>query len=73
MKAVLISSTNRDLLASRFETALDKEDQLPIGYFLVTDFGNDETFEIISATNFDSLFERTGVDLKNDFFEVRLR
>jgi len=40
---------------------------------LVTDFGNDETFDVLTKTKFNVIFEETGVKLANDFFEVKKR
>lgn len=71
MKAVRITKENVDFLATRFgvETE-DKEDLLPVGYVLVTDFGNDEKFDVLTVDIFNHNFNETGVTLDNDFFEV---
>ena len=71
MKAVLITKTNVDFLASRFSIEdIDIPDRLPIDFILVTDFGNDENFDVLTKTKFNIQFDTTGVKLDNDFFEV---
>ena len=71
MKAVLITKTNVDFLASRFSIEdIDIPDRLPIDFILVTDFGNDENFDVLTKTKFNIQFDATGVKLDNDFFEV---
>jgi hypothetical protein len=72
MKAVIITEKNTDFLCTRFGI-VDVGDQFPIGYILVTDFGNDETFSVLSPVNFDLEFEQTGTTLLNDFFEIRAK
>jgi hypothetical protein len=70
MKAIKITTTNIDMLASRYTIdKLDYEDRLPIGYILVTDFGNDDTFDVLTQENFDVAFTM-GLELANGFFEV---
>lgn len=70
MKGIIITGENQTMLLNRFTTAHDLE-QLPIGYILVTDFGNDDTFEVLTTTVFNTNYAVvTGQDLLNDFFEV---
>lgn len=70
MKAITITAANQDMLVSRFGLEqLDRHRQLPIGYILVTDFGNDENFDVISPALFAKLFKKTG-DIKNGFISI---
>lgn len=72
MKGILITEKNRGTLASRFVVeAFDQDEVLPLGYIMVTEFGNDETFSVLTTVNFNAEFEKTGVDLKDGWFEVR--
>ena len=74
MKAVIITKNNQSFLVSRFGIEdVDSNEQLPIDYILVTDFGNDEKFDVLTKTKFNVFFESTGVKLANDFFEVKQR
>lgn len=69
MKAIIIASKKvQDMLASRYGI-LDKDELLPIGYTLVTDFGNDETFDVITQEKFDANFVKVA-DLENGFFSI---
>lgn len=71
MKAVLITTINRPMLAARYLVDVDDyDDMLPIGYYLVTDFGNDEKFDTLTTDNLNALFD-IGPELENNgFFEV---
>jgi hypothetical protein len=71
MKAVLITKTNQAKLASRyFLDAIDYEDKMPIGYYLVCDFGDEDVYELLTEVNLDANFTQTGAILANDFFEI---
>lgn len=55
MKGILITTTNIDTLVSRYNIeAEDKEDLLPLEYILVTDFGNDDWYDVLSPPIFDA-------------------
>ena len=70
MKGIIITAANQSMLLNRFTTALDLE-QLPIGYILVTDFGNDDTFEVLTTAMFNANYEVVpGEPLQNEFFAV---
>jgi hypothetical protein len=70
MKAIKITKDNRQLLASRFNVDVDDyDDVLPIDYWLVTDFGNDETFDTLTEDMFQHNFI-VGDTLENDFVAV---
>lgn len=74
VKAIEITEKNIDFLASRFGIPnLDKEDRLPIGYILVTDFGNDETFDVITKQRFGTYFNLTNEQLDNGFVGAVLK
>lgn len=71
MKAVLITTTNQKTLASRyFLDPIDFDDLMPIGYYLVCDFGVEEHYELITEAELNSKFTKTGAVLKNEFFEI---
>lgn len=58
MKGILITKDNIDMLAGRYNIeAEDKEDLLPLEYILVTDFGNDDWYDVLSPPVFDASFE----------------
>jgi len=67
MKAIKITVENRSMLAGRF--GREDTNELPVGYWLVTDFGNDETFETVTPARFAALFT-VGETLKNDFVDI---
>lgn len=69
MKGIFITEGNRDTLASKFQVDKDDPDLLPIGYWLVTDFGNDETFETLTVENFTMIFSIVG-SLKNGWKDL---
>lgn len=70
MKAILITKANQAMLASRYNMEeFDISARLPVGYYLVTDFGNEETFETLTP----ELFAQTYVkieDIKNEFISI---
>jgi hypothetical protein len=69
-KAITITPANRDMLASRFTVYKeDYDDMLPLGYILVTDFGNDEKFDVLTKLAFDYFFI-VGEKIQNGFVEV---
>jgi hypothetical protein len=71
MKAVLITKTNQAKLASRyFLDAIDYDDKMPIGYYLVCGFSEEDNYELLTEENLDANFTRTGAILANDFFEI---
>lgn len=72
MKAIQITAKNIDYLVTKFAVdPLDKADQFPLGYYAVTDFGNDETFEVVTPAVFT---EKLTIDLTqgldNDWVSV---
>lgn len=70
MKGIVITDKNRDVLASRFMVEPDdKTALLPLGYYLVTEFGNDETFQTLTEDAFDASFTK-GEMLKDDWFDM---
>lgn len=70
MKAIKITADNQQLLASRFGVDVDDyDDVLPLGYWLVTDFGNDETFDTLTEDMFNHNFI-VGDKLENGFVAV---
>lgn len=68
MKAIKITSGNQSSLVGSYET-IEDESQLPIGDYLVTDFGNEETFEIITNDVLNDLFVIVG-ELKNGYIQI---
>jgi hypothetical protein len=70
MKAITITRANQDMLVSRFNLEpIDKNRQLPVGYILVTEFGNDETFDVITPSLFAKIFKKTG-DIEHGFISI---
>lgn len=70
MKAIKIQEDNVDVLGSRYGIEKDDyPDELPIGMHLVTDFGNEETFDVVTQARYDERFvELEPID--NGFVEI---
>lgn len=67
MKAILITTENVNMLASRYNIETeDKEDLLPLEYILMTDFGNDDWYDVLSPPVFDANFQ-WGDRIENGF------
>lgn len=74
MKAITITTLNQKTIATQFSVLdADIEEVLPPEHILVTPFGVDEHFEVLSPSNFDRRFIKTGASLKNDFYEIMPR
>jgi hypothetical protein len=69
MKAIKVTKKNIDTVASSFGRDAPDEDFVE-GDYVITDFGNDHSFEIISQASLDANFFVTGVKLQNDWFEI---
>ena len=70
MKAIKITTKNRDILASRYTIEKEEyEDRLPLDFYVVTDFGNEETFDVITQEALDRVFN-VGVTLENGWLEI---
>lgn len=69
-KAILITTANKSYLVKRFGD--ESADMLPIGMYLVTDFGVDEHFETLTKENMFKLYRRVigNKPLENGFIEV---
>jgi len=76
MKAILITVANRSILGTRWNVEFtDYDDVLPIGYWLVADFGNnsieDMPFETLTQEKFTETFGAGPFTaLENDWIEV---
>lgn len=70
MKAIKISSSNIDMLAARYGVETDdRSTRLPKGFYLVTDFGNEDTYDIVSEAVITAQFT-VGQELNNGFVEI---
>jgi hypothetical protein len=71
MKTIKITKDNVDKLASKFGVAPeDKEDRLPIGYWLVASFGEDDyPIDVVTETALNEKFT-LGEEIKNGFFAL---
>lgn len=69
MKAVLITKDNQESLSSRY-LVNDVEDEMPIGYVLIVDFGVEDHFDLVTVRFFNRHFKFVGRPLKNDFSEI---
>ena len=57
MKAILITEKNRPELMFRFDVEPGSEDdRLPLGYWCVTDFGEDLSFFTLTPENFAATY-----------------
>lgn len=72
IKAILITENNQSSLGASYSTIDDAEDQLPIGYYLVTEFGNEETFDVLTAEEFSSTFNVVS-KINNDYLDVAFK
>lgn len=71
LKAIKIDKENVDMLANRFNVE-DVEDILPLGFWMVVEFGNEETFDVLTQDNFELLFT-VGKEIKNGFHVIEAR
>lgn len=69
MKAIKITEDNRASIGASYTTIDEPEEQLPVGYYLVADFGNDETFDLISVETLNSSFVIVG-ELENGYIQI---
>lgn len=70
MKAILITTDNQRRLA--FQWNVDEEDlddRLPIGYWLLAEFGSD-TFFTLTQARFDAMYPLGGTPIENDYVSV---
>lgn len=73
LKSILIDEDNRKMLGSRFDVEPeDFDDVLPLGFHLVAEFGNDETFDVVVKSTYEELFEE-GDKLENGFVAIEAR
>jgi hypothetical protein len=73
-KAVLITEDNQFYISSRFEIEPEDMEEY-VGFYLVTEFGDDEQFSFLSKAALDKLFVPSTPNnkdeaLDNGFFEV---
>lgn len=68
-KAVLITEGNKDYLRIRFPWG-PYDEVLPVGLYLVTDFGVEEHFSLLTEENLNKSYNKSGIELANDFFEI---
>jgi len=72
MKATLITSGNRSMLAQRYSTEVE---EFEVGYFLIAEFGDNGEFRhqgMLTKDELDAHFTR-GEVLDNGFFEIKRR
>ena len=72
LKGIVITQSNQQILMSRYMVNVFDTDMFPIGYIMITMFGDngESRYEgVITQELFDSMYVR-GEDLKNDFFAV---
>ena len=68
VKAIRITPANQDMLAAKFGVE-DPDEQLPPGYILITDFGIDEHFNLLSPEKYIERFAEEG-PIENGFVSV---
>lgn len=69
-KAITITPKTIGAVAARFNVEPDDiEARLPLDHIVVTDFGNDETFEVLDSVKFNELFIRSS-DLENGWYHA---
>lgn len=70
MKAIRITKSTVDMLASRYNIESDELDErMPVGYILVTDFGNDDNYDLLTPEVFATKFS-WGMGIANGFTEI---
>lgn len=73
LKATKITRDNQKELASKFDIVDGEEaDELPLGFWLVTEFGNEHSFDVLTPTNFDLLFV-IEQEIRNGFYAIQSR
>lgn len=72
-KAVLITETNKASLTSAYAMEPDRLDDM-VGLYLVADFAASAvTYGYLTEEALDYAFLRSGISLKNEFFEITKR
>lgn len=68
MKAIYITTANRPMLMQRYNQIEEKF--FPLGYWLVTDFGDENMdFSLLTSDKLDELFDR-GPAIQNGFIQI---
>ena len=70
-KGIKITKENQKSLMSKFSKD-DAEELFPIGYWLIADFGDDETFDTLTEDTFNELFVIAG-EILNGFSAIQRR
>ena len=69
-KGIKISSENFRMLADRFRVEDDDiPEVLPLGYWLVTDYGNDDNFDTLTVELFEERFIKGG-GIDNGWYDL---
>lgn len=68
-KVLKVTEDNINYVATRFDIEEEETIEL-IGFYLVTDFGDDEQYSFLSKAALDKLYLPTDKELENGFFEV---
>jgi hypothetical protein len=72
MKGIKITESNQQMLMARYNIPHDDLEMFPIGYIMITDFGDngEERYEgVLTQARFDQSFAE-GEALSNGFFAI---
>lgn len=75
MKAVKITTENVNYLKGRFLQD-PEDDTLIVGRYLITLFGSedaDKGWDVITEDTLEAVYVRVEPEMRNNFFEIRLR
>lgn len=69
MKAIKLESNNYSRLAAQYDADEDFFEDA-VGLYLVSDFGEGQIYDIVKLEDMNKLFDKTGKELDNGYFEV---
>lgn len=68
-KAVLITTDNANTILSQYDMGGWEPEELE-GMYLVAGFGTSSDWDLLGKVALEKLYDRTGKDLENGFFEI---
>ena len=70
MKAIYLTSANVGAVAARYLIKEEEyQERLPLGYYVIADFGNEDYFDVVTEAKFNIFFTKTG-DIDNGWISV---
>jgi hypothetical protein len=68
-KACLVTEENKYYISERFIIDEEHINDL-VGFYIIADFGDDDIYSFLSKIGLEKLYNRTGKELDNGFFEI---